>query len=137
MQSSLHRKWIPALAVAAVALTAVLAAVMVDPAGAHDEGALAEAPATMLKTGGQDVVKAPPLATRTMGADAACANCGVVESVVAVEGVAFGQRQTVGYLMQIRMDDGSRRLVEHRGAMAAGSRVLVEGGSLRSVPLQS
>jgi hypothetical protein len=33
--------------------------------------------------------------------------------------------------MRIRMDDGSLRTVEQRGALAAGTRVVVEGGSVR------
>jgi hypothetical protein len=36
-----------------------------------------------------------------------------------------------GYQMHVRMDDGSVRTIEQRGALAAGSRVVVEGKSLR------
>ena len=35
------------------------------------------------------------------------------------------------FQMRIRMDDGSLRTVEQRGALAAGTRVVVEGGSVR------
>ena len=152
MQSSTRKNWVPALAVAAVAVTAVLAAFMSPHPLALGEDILAAAPEAAETAAAPGVVMAPPLVTsrqvraapgeelpaaRAMGADTACANCGVVETVVAVEGHARGQRQTVGYLMQIRMDDGTLRLVEHRGAMAAGSRVLVERGVVRTVPLQS
>jgi hypothetical protein len=43
------------------------------------------------------------------------------------------QAQPLGFQMHIRMDDGSVRTVQHRGALAAGSRVAVEGGKLRPV----
>jgi hypothetical protein len=128
-------RWVPALAVAAVALTAVLSAVMVTRSGAELNGIHSEAPAADREEAGTKVVKAPPLVA-AMGAAAACANCGVVEAVVAIEGHARGQRQTVGYLMHVRMDDGTRQVVEHRGAMAAGSRVLVERGAVRVMPAQ-
>ena len=49
--------------------------------------------------------------------------------VVAVHG--YGQPKASGYQMHIRMDDGSTRTVEQRGALAAGSRVVVEGKSVR------
>jgi len=137
MQFTLARKWIPSVTVGAVALTAVLAAVMVVPAGLQADQSQAEAPMAMQKVSGTEVVTAPPLAPQSMGAEPSCANCGVVESVVAVEGYARGERQTVGYLMRVRMDDGSRRVVEHRGALAAGSRVIVDKGALRTVALQS
>jgi hypothetical protein len=37
------------------------------------------------------------------------------------------------YQMHIRMDDGSTRTVEQRGALAAGSRVRLEGSTLKPV----
>jgi hypothetical protein len=96
------------------------------------------------------VVKAPPLkpapvtaakspakaaegrsAGGAMGANPACRNCGVVQMVVAVHG--YGQPKASGYQMHIRMDDGSTRTVEQRGALAAGSRVVVEGKSVRAL----
>jgi hypothetical protein len=70
--------------------------------------------------------------TRALGSDSACAKCGVVETVVAVHG--YAQPQASGYQMHIRMDDGSVRTVEQRGALAAGSRVIVERGSVRALP---
>jgi hypothetical protein len=53
----------------------------------------------------------------------------VVQMVVAVHG--YAQPQPSGYQMHIRMDDGSVRTVEQRGALAAGSRVIVERDSVR------
>jgi hypothetical protein len=38
------------------------------------------------------------------------------------------------FQMRIRMDDGTLRTVEQRGAVAAGSRVLLEGRSVRVMP---
>jgi hypothetical protein len=43
----------------------------------------------------------------------------------------YAQPQPSGYQMHIRMDDGSVRTVEQRGALAAGSRVIVERDSVR------
>jgi hypothetical protein len=106
---------------------AVLAAVMVKRAENPD------APITA----GVDpntVVTAPPLAppnTRAMGAAAACNDCGVVQMVVAVN--ESGGKQPRAYQMHIRMDDGTTRTVEQRGALAAGSRVRVDGSSLKPV----
>jgi hypothetical protein len=68
-----------------------------------------------------------PMSSNTLGAGPACANCGVVESVAPVS-------QQGAFQMRIRMDDGTLRTVEQRGAVAAGSRVLLEGGSLRVMP---
>ena len=53
---------------------------------------------------------------------------GVVESVVALD---RARDAPVGYRMRIRMDDGSVRTVEQLGALAAGSRVVVAGDSVR------
>jgi len=66
-------------------------------------------------------------ASNALGAGAVCRNCGVVESVAMLE----GQR---GYRMRIRMDDGSLRTIAQRGALPAGSRVVVEGSSVRILP---
>lgn len=71
-------------------------------------------------------------ASKATGSNSACAKCGVVETVVAVHG--YAQPQASGYQMHIRMDDGSVRTVEQRGALAAGSRVIVERGSVRALP---
>jgi len=96
-----------------------------------------------------EVVTAPPLkhvlppqssagevaeasATNVLGAPATCPNCGVVETVVAVH--AYGEAQARAYQMHIRMDNGSVRTVEHRGALPAGSRVVVEGAQVRPLP---
>jgi outer membrane lipoprotein SlyB len=70
-----------------------------------------------------------------MGAAPACRNCGVVQMVVAVHG--YAQPQASGYQMHIRMDDGSMRMVQQRGALAAGSRVRVEGDSVRVLAQRS
>ncbi len=66
-----------------------------------------------------------------MGASTACLQCGVVQMVVAVH--EHSNPQPTGYQMHIRMDDGSIRTVQQRGAMAAGSRVIVEGSSVRAI----
>lgn len=141
----------PALAAGLVAITAVVTAVMAtrpDPPDAADSQAIeAAAPAAPAAptSDPQEVVKAPPLKpapsagpavptgeAQTMGAAAAdCRNCGVVQMVVAVHG--YAQRQPSGYQMHIRMDDGTLRTVEQRGALAPGSRVIVERDSVRPV----
>lgn len=138
---------IPTIAVAVVAVTAVITTVVVGrselPAPAPQMAQTVQSPASE-----KDVVKAPPLkpapvtaakspakaaesrsAGSAMGANPACRNCGVVQMVVAVHG--YGQPKASGYQMHIRMDDGSTRTVEQRGALAAGSRVVVEGKSVR------
>lgn len=112
------------LSVAAVAIAALLAAVMhPGQEGLADVPRLALASAT--------VVQAPPLASRSE-AGAACAECGVVEAVVPL--VPPAAETGSGWQMRIRMDDGSLRTVEQRGALAAGSRVTVAGGLIRVLP---
>ena len=81
------------------------------------------------KTATADARKPARGATNAMGAAPVCRNCGVVQLVVAVYG--YGQRRPPGYQMHIRMDDGSTRTVQQRGALAAGSRVLVDGDTVR------
>lgn len=125
---------VPVLAVMAVAIVAVAAAVMVKRAdtdapsqqAATDTGRPAAAQQT-------DVVKAPPLhpPAQAMGAAAACKDCGVVEMVVAVQ--EPGKKRPRGYQMHIRMDDGTERTIEQRGALAAGSRVVVQGTTVKPV----
>jgi len=113
---------VPTVAVLAVAVIALGAALMVNRDDVLDGRQLAAAPAAR-----QEVVRAPPLdPTRTMGAGAACQSCGVVESVV--------EAPNKGFRMRIRMEDGSVRTIEQRGALAAGSRVIVEGDGLRLMP---
>jgi hypothetical protein len=133
-------RWVPTLAVVLVAVTAVATALMssrFDDTVATQE---AETPADPAH-----VVQAPPLKgsapvqaaatererpeTATMGGPRACRNCGVVEMVVAVHG--YAQPKASGYQMHIRMDDGSVRTVEQRGALAAGSRVVVDRDAVR------
>lgn len=112
------------LAVAAVAIAALLAAVMhTRPEGRSDGPRLALAAAA--------VVQAPPLAGRSEVV-AACAECGVVEAVVPL--VRSTTESVTGWQLRIRMDDGSLRTVEQHGALAAGSRVTVAGGSIRVLP---
>jgi hypothetical protein len=67
--------------------------------------------------------------TQAMGSGALCKECGVVQTVVAV--FDEGGKEPRGYQMHIRMDDGTLRTVEQRGALAAGSRVVVDGKSVR------
>jgi hypothetical protein len=136
---------VPALAVVAVSVTAVITAFMVTRNGSPATQQAADPSVSR-----QSVVTAPPLklappmaaeatasgpdpaASNAMGATAACRNCGVVQMVVAVH--EYGQSKPSTYQMHIRMDDGSIRTVEQRGALAAGSRVAVEGKSLRPLP---
>ncbi len=74
-----------------------------------------------------DATRSP---TAVMGAAAAtCSKCGVVETVVAVHG--YAKANASGYQMHIRMDDGTVRTVEQRGALAPGSRVIVDRDSVR------
>lgn len=142
--------WISRGAVVLVVVSAVLAAVMsqrFDPA----EPVLQQAEEAPDAAAGQKgVVQAPPLkpapivaqraakpgdarnAAAVLGAGPACRNCGVIEMVVAVHG--YEQPEASGYQMHIRMDDGSVRTVEQRGALAAGSRVVVERDSVRVLP---
>jgi hypothetical protein len=133
-------RWVPMLAVVLVAVTAVATALMssrFDDTVATQE---VETPADPTH-----VVQAPPLKgsapaqmaaadreppdTAAMGGPRACRNCGVVEMVVAVHG--YAQPTASGYQMHIRMDDGSVRTVEQRGALAAGSRVVVDRNAVR------
>lgn len=127
---------VPALAVTAVAVVAVVAAVMVKRADTEAPmQAAALAPAGPVPAQRGEVVKAPPLQspeTRAMGGAAACRDCGVVEMVVAVR--EPGRKEPSAYQMHVRMDDGSRRMIEQRGALAAGSRVVLEGGAIKPMP---
>ncbi|NPC55401.1 hypothetical protein [Caenimonas soli] len=134
---------VPTLAVAVVAVTAVITSVMVQRNGSSSAEQVADT-----SVSDKSVVTAPPLkpappvaakaspqgaesrpASHAMGASAACRNCGVVQMVVAVHD--YGQPKPSSYQMHIRMDDGTTRTVEQRGALAAGSRVMVEGKSVR------
>jgi hypothetical protein len=151
---------VPTLAVTAVAIAAVVTAVMVKRNDLGGTEMAAAPPPTQTqadaasKPPAAQVVQAPPLkaspdaaapgraakpATRApataMGGSAACANCGVVEMVVAVH--EYAKPIPSGYQMHIRMDDGTVRTVEQRGALAAGSRVVVEGQSVRALAFPS
>ena len=136
---------VPTISVVTVVVAALAATVMVTYPAWRD---LNRPP--VVATGVRDVVQAPPLvvtaplrmespdaagkaqgqpaaradAAGALGAGPACDSCGVVESVAMVN-------QSGTFQMRIRMDDGTLRTVEQRGAVAAGSRVLVEGGSVR------
>ncbi len=110
----------PTLAVLAVAVAALVAAVM---SARPDTPAVDYRAATPPPQ--QAVVHAPPL--NSMGAGPVCRACGVVESVAAL-------KDANGFQMRIRMDDGSLRTVEQRGAMAAGTRVVVDGASVKLMP---
>ena len=123
---------VPAAAVAAVAIAAVAAAVMGRHVNADPPVQPQVAQQSTGPVAGANVVHAPPLAapvTRSMGSAQACARCGVVQMVVAVYG--HGHQQPRAYQMHVRMDDGSVRTVEQRGALAAGSRVVVDGSTVR------
>jgi hypothetical protein len=139
-------KLVALCAVGVVAIASLGAALVV---GRQDASDAVVAGVGQVNTSGnpKDVVTAPPLksgpnaparhsadgggrpAANTMGAPRVCRDCGVVQMVVAV--YEHGQRLPNGYLMHIRMDDGSIRTVQQRGALAAGSRVMVEGEKVR------
>ena len=72
--------------------------------------------------------------TRTAGANPApaCANCGVVESVTTGNQIEKNMKSYTAYQMHVRMADGSTRTIEQRNAVAAGTRVVVDGNSLRA-----
>jgi hypothetical protein len=136
---------VPAAAVVAVAIVSVATAVMMGRQQAPQRDVR---PPPAIADSSQRVVKAPPLvvtapplrapqklaqapgqrdgalATHSAGAGPACRNCGVVESV------ASNRPST--YQMRVRMDDGTVKSIEQRAAFPAGSRVVVEGGSLRA-----
>jgi hypothetical protein len=125
--------------VTVASLGAALVAGRQDPAQAVVAGAGPVDPSANQK----DVVTAPPLktpaamvaqnsmqassrtATNAMGAAPVCRDCGVVQIVVAV--YEHGEPRPNGFQMHIRMDDGRIRTVQQRGALAAGSRVMVDG----------
>ena len=131
---------VPTLAAVVVAVTAVITTVVVTRNGSPPL-AVEQAPDTSVSE--KAVVTAPPLkpapqapakmrtGVHAMGASAACRNCGVVQMVVAVHD--YRQPKPSAYQMHIRMDDGTTRTVEQRGALAAGSRVVVEGKSVRAL----
>lgn len=125
-----------------------LAAALMSPTELQDQAppqVAAKVPKEVVRAP-QQVVKAPPLQTPAgraeparrspaeasvdsgaLGAGPPCRDCGVVESVVMLE-------RKHGYQMRIRMDDGSLRTVAQRGALPAGSRVVVERGRVRIMP---
>jgi hypothetical protein len=135
---------LPAAAVAAMAVVSVATAVMMSRQQSTPDN-VRPPPAVAAN---QDVVKAPPLvvkapplnrptqvaqaraprdaaqATHSAGAGAACRNCGVVESVASSRPSA--------YQMRVRMDDGSVKSIEQPAAFPAGSRVVLEGGTVRA-----
>lgn len=135
---------IPTLSVLAVAIAAVTAAFMgTRPEPEARPIARAPQPAPAVVRAPPTVVTAPPLkqarpasptrqpsgemraTTHAMGSAPPCEQCGVVESVLA------GDKAGESFQMRIRMDDGSVRTVEQRGALAAGTRVVVQGGAVR------
>jgi hypothetical protein len=98
---------------------------------AHRGGVVTAPPldAPAIPAARNSVVALPRTSANTMGAAPACGDCGVVQLVVAV--YEYGQPQPNGYQMHIRMDDGTTRTVQQRGALAAGSRVLLDGETVR------
>jgi hypothetical protein len=146
-QSPWRERWrrlqglVPTLSVVTVVVAALAATVMVtrpqwedanrpSVAGTSEQQVVRAPPLVVQapplkaeKPGTQAGHQAPAFASKLLGAGPACANCGVVESV-AVD-------QHGGFQMRIRMDDGTLRTVEQRGAVAAGSRVVLEGESVR------
>jgi hypothetical protein len=112
------RAWVPAVAVAAVAAMAVFAAFVVPRFTPGDPSPTPAAVAA------HDLLEQ---ARKTVGAAPACRDCGVVQSVEALA------RDPAAYRMQIRMDDGTVRMVEQPGALPAGSRVMVAGGGAHRI----
>ena len=145
-------KLVATCAVGVVAIAGLGAALM---SGRHDapDQVVAGAGAASAASGSNEVVTAPPLkapatiaasasspartrsAANGMGAAPVCRECGVVQMVVAV--YDQGQPRPNGYQMHIRMDDGTVRTVQQRGALAAGSRVMVEGETVRVLAEQT
>jgi hypothetical protein len=137
-------KLVAAVAVGVVAAAGLAAAWTTSRQDAAQD-AVAAAGQVSVPANRKAVVTAPPLkaphvaATEAsgdsrspaaaMGAAPVCRNCGVVQMVVAVYG--YGKHRPEAYQMHLRMDDGSQRTVQQRGALAAGSRVLVEGETVR------
>ncbi len=115
---------VPTLAVLAVAAVALAAALM---SGGPQSPSVSPARHAAAPAVTGEVVRAPPL--NSMGAGPGCQSCGVIESVAAVPG-------STEFQMRIRMDDGRLRTIDNRGAMPAGTRVLVEGDSVRLMPGQ-
>lgn len=129
------------VAVVAMAVVALAAAVMTtrqEEQVARRGRAAAPAPALEVVKAPPMVVTAPPLSpvqpaarsaqrsgTDSMGAAPGCGDCGVVEAVTAGPDHDFQ--------MRIRMDDGSLRSVAQRGALPAGSRVVVAAGGVRLI----
>ncbi|MFC5519582.1 glycine zipper 2TM domain-containing protein [Polaromonas jejuensis] len=186
----------PTMAVMGVTAMALAAALVVNHSEARTGGAAVMANAAPEM--GQPVAKAALPAARqapvavAQAPRAACANCGTVESVVAVQrqghvnGVAVGgttvgigtvaggvvggllghqvgggsgktamtvlgaaggayagntieknMKKTTVYQMRVRMNNGSVRTIEQASPVAAGSRVVVEGHSLRLAPVET
>jgi len=137
-------KLIASIAVGVVVVAGLAAALMTSRQQASD---VPVAAAGQVSASGnqKEVVTAPPLrkpaiaadasstagarATHAMGAAPVCRTCGVVQMVVAVHG--YEEPRPQAYQMHIRMDDGTHRTVQQRGALAAGSRVMVEGETVR------
>jgi hypothetical protein len=134
---------LPAAAVAAMAVVSVATAVMMSRQQSAPDNVrpLPAVAANQVVKAPPLVVKAPPLdrptqvaqaraprdaaqATHSAGAGAACRNCGVVESVASSRPSA--------YQMKVRMDDGSVKSIEQPAAFPAGSRVVLEGGTVRA-----
>lgn len=143
-------KLVALCAVGVVAVAGVGAALMTGRQDAPDQ-VVAGVGQVSASANPKDVVTAPPLkatpntpasrvaetrtAANAMGAAAVCRECGVVQMVVAV--YDHGQPRPNGYQMHIRMDDGRVRTVQQRGALAAGSRVMVEGETVRVLAEQT
>ena len=125
------RRFIPALAVLAVACAAFAAAWMTLRPFDDDRGR-PERPLDV------PVVRAPPIDvpnTAVIGGPPApmntgCANCGVVESVTMLQNHSLFQ-------MHVRMGDGSVRTVEQPVPLVAGSRVVLRDGVARQLPVPS
>lgn len=182
---------IPTMAVLGVTVMALAAALVVSRTEAQPGGTEAlvqqtqQQPAKTAQTAAAPAKRAPVVVAKAPKAEI-CANCGTVESVVAVErqgqvnGVAVGgttvglgtvaggvvggllgnqvgggngktamtvlgvaggayagntieknMKKVTVYQTRVRMHDGSVRTLEHGSAIAAGSRVVVEGNTLR------
>lgn len=126
-----HKAWVTPVAVGAVAIAALAATWFAARPGEAEQGGRPTRPLE------QPVVKAPPITTPNTSVAggpprpaAACANCGVVESV------AMLQSQRV-FQLQVRMADGSLRTVEQSVPLMAGSRVVVEGRVVKPLPPQA
>lgn len=124
---------IPTLAVMGVTVMALAAALVVNNSGAQPGGT----------TVGLGTV-AGGVVGGLLGNQVGGGNGKTAMTVLGVAGGAFAgntieknMKKVTVYQMRVRMNDGSLRTVEQAGAIQSGSRVIVEGNTLRLAPTAS